>query len=205
MPVRYSENRIIASEILDPTQGLISAASPAWFAVFTQPKHEKKVVSYLESRDIESFLPTCRLKHVWKNRQTRLLDVPLFPSYLFVKLEHRQRGNVLGVPGVLSIVGNSHPAGTVPERYIDALREGVAQNRILPHEQPAIGERVLIVSGPFAGFEGVVAYFRSEFRVVVTIQTIQKSVSVRVSCNEIQPVLRGEDRAITEYARLQAR
>ena len=155
------------------------------------------------ARDIEAFLPTYRTRHVWKNRQTVTLDLPLFPSYLFVKLQPRQRGTVLGVPGLLSIVGGSHSASTIAEKYIAALREGTAENRILPHSQPAIGDRVRIVSGWFAGFEGILAHIRSEFRVVLALESIQKSISLEVSREEIEPVSRRGDRAISDFARTQ--
>jgi transcription antitermination factor NusG len=180
-----------------------SPAGAAWFAVFTQPRHEKKVAGHLASREVEAFLPTYRERHVWRNRQTVTLDLPLFPSYLFVKLQQRQRGVVLGVPGLLSIVGTSRSAVTIPENYIAALRMGAAQNRILPHTQPVVGDRVRIVSGWFAGFEGILAHIRSEFRVVLTIESIQKSISVEVPREEIEPVTRRADRSIADFARTQ--
>lgn len=199
-----TEIRTLGPDRIEPARDVDVSAPPGWFAVFTQPRHEKKVVGHLELRDIEAFLPTYRSRHVWKNRQTVTLDLPLFPSYLFVKLRQRQRGAVLGVPGVLGIVGNSHSVSTISEKYVAALRDGIAQNRILPHAQPAVGDRVRIVSGSFAGFEGVLANIRSEFRVVLTIESIQRSVSVEVSRNDVEPVLAKEVRAIADFAHTQA-
>lgn len=194
---------LLPRESSDSAQGTIESAGSAWFAIFTQPRHEKKVAGHLGFREIEAFLPTYRSRRLWKNRQVKTLDVPLFPSYVFVKLHQRQRGAVLGVPGVLSIVGSSHFASTIPERYITALRHGTLEHRILPHTDPTIGDRVRILSGCFAGFEGILAHLRSEFRVVLTIESIQKSISLEVGRNEIEPILRRPEQALADFARTQ--
>ncbi|MFY9853650.1 MAG: UpxY family transcription antiterminator, partial [Terracidiphilus sp.] len=83
-----------------------SACDRNWHAVFTVPQHEKSVVKHLDLREVESFLPVYETVRVWKNRQRMKLILPLFPTYLFVHINFRERAKVLQSPGVLQIVGN---------------------------------------------------------------------------------------------------
>jgi transcription antitermination factor NusG len=162
---------------------------PPWFAIFTHPRYEKKVAEHLQARSIENFLPTYQSKRIWKNRQTVTLDVPLFPSYLFARIRPRDRGCALGVPGVLGIVGGPCCSAAVPDQYIDTLRTGLALRRIFPHPEPEIGERVRIVAGPLAGVEGILTFFKSVRRVVLSIELIRQWVSIEVSRDEIEPTI----------------
>jgi transcription antitermination factor NusG len=162
--------------------------SSPWFAIFTQPKHEKRVVQHFYSRRVDAFLPTYSSKRTWSNRQTVTLEVPLFPGYLFARISRLQRASVLGAPGVACIVGTPGSWGAVPEEYIETLRTGLALHRILPHPMTEVGDRVRIVAGPMAGIEGILAHVRSEFRVVLSIATIHQSVSIEVSRDEIEPL-----------------
>lgn len=146
------------------------------------------MAAYLEGRIVETFLPTYSAKRFWKNRQKVILDLALFPNYLFVRILPQQRGSVLGVPGVVGIVGTPHHASIVPDHYIVALRTGLALGRIGPHPTTEIGDRVRIIDGPLAGIEGVLAHIRSEFRVVISIAMIRQCISIEVSRDEIAPV-----------------
>lgn len=159
-----------------------------WLAIFTRPKHEKRVAQHFCSRGVDAFLPTYSSKRTWSNRQTVTLEVPLFPNYLFARVSRLQRSSVLGSPGVLGIIGAPGNWGAVPEQYIETLRTGLTLHRILPHPRTEVGDRVRIVAGPMAGIEGILAHIRSEFRVVLSIEMIHQSVSIEVSRDEIEPV-----------------
>jgi hypothetical protein len=88
-------------------QGLAAAqeSSANWFAAYTNSHHEKRVASHFGERQIESFLPLYATLHRWKNRCEVDLDLPLFPNYVFVHIDPRDRVRMLEVPGVLSLVG----------------------------------------------------------------------------------------------------
>ena len=80
-------------------QGLQALASERnWYAVFTLPQNEKSAAKHLDIRDIETFLPTYETVRVWKNRQRVKTILPLFPTYLFVRINRWERVKVLGVP-----------------------------------------------------------------------------------------------------------
>jgi transcription antitermination factor NusG len=93
-----------------------------WYALWTTPRHEKRVVQHLRERDVEAFLPVYQAERVWKKRPMTVIDLPLFPSYVFVRIGRSARGMVLGTPGVHSIVGNGREHVPLSDAEIAILR-----------------------------------------------------------------------------------
>jgi transcription antitermination factor NusG len=159
-----------------------------WFAVFTTPRHEKRVEEHCHIRGIESFLPLYPSRRQWKDGSKKTLQLPLFPSYIFVRIGCGERIPVLEVPGVISIVGGSQPSLALSNVYIDALRAGVHQGRIEPHPYLTVGMMVRINSGPMAGAEGILLRTKNNCRVVLTLEMIMRSITVEVEMGDIAPV-----------------
>ena len=161
--------------------------SPRWFAAYTNSHHEKRVALHLAERQVESFLPLYATLHHWRNRCKMSLELPLFPNYVFVRLDPRERVRVLEVPGVLSLVGFGGILAPLPEFEIEALRAGLQQRRIEPHPYLVIGERVRIKAGPMSGMEGVLVRKKNNFRVVLSLDLILQSVAVEVDAGDLEP------------------
>lgn len=157
-----------------------------WYAIFTQPRHEKKVAQHLHCREVESYLPTLTSVRAWRNRQRKKLELPLFPGYLYARVSPNQRSRILGTPGVVTIVEGAMRWGAVPDQYIELLRKGLELGRVQRELLPVVGDRVRIKCGPFAGLEGVLSHVKSQFRVVVTIESIRQSISLEVGHEEIE-------------------
>jgi transcription antitermination factor NusG len=171
-----------------------------WFAVFTTPRHEKRVEEHLRIREIESFLPLCRTRRQWKDGSKGILYLPLFSSYVFVKIGRTERVPVLSVPGVISIVGGGRDSSSVDEAYIHFLREGLQQGTIEPHPYLASGTRVRIRSGVMVGMEGILLRQKNDFRVVLTLEMIMKSVKVEVEMDNIEPISQPNHAHISQFA-----
>jgi len=118
-----------------------------WYAVHTVPQHEKSALKQFQMREIESFLPTYETVRVWKNRQRIKLILPLFPTYLFVRISLGERVKVLQSPGVLQIVGNRREIVPLPDSEVEFLRSDFCKQRIEPFRDLVIGETVRIKSG----------------------------------------------------------
>ncbi len=162
---------------------------PKWFAVYTSPRHEKRVGQYLVIREIEHYLPLYNVRRRWKDGSLVTLDLPLFPGYLFVRIDRSERVRVLEVPGVVSMVGGTGrlPA-SLPESDIEALRSGLPLRCARPHPLLTVGHRARIRSGALAGMSGVILRQKSSLRVVLTVDLLQQSVSVEVDESEIEPL-----------------
>lgn len=161
---------------------------PRWFALYTTPRHEKHVSEMLAEREIETFLPLYRTNRQWKKSRPVVLELPLFPTYVFVRIARDKRGAVLGVPGALSIVGSGREPWPLPDPEIEAIRLGSQMRTIEPHPYLTVGERVRIKSGLMTGVEGVVVRRKNDFRVVLTLDAIMRSVAVEVDADDIEPV-----------------
>jgi len=169
-----------------------SADFRAWFAVFTAARHEKRVSQHLAHQGIESFLPLYSEKHRWTNRRNVTVQLPLFPNYVFVRISRRQRGRVLQVPGVFSIVGCGSEPTPVPDFEVESLRSALHLRNFEPHPYVVVGERVRIKAGPLEGMEGVLARKKNNLRVVLTIASIKQSVAVEIDAHDVELVATGE-------------
>jgi transcription antitermination factor NusG len=164
-------------------------SSAQWFAVYTTPRHEKCIGKYFTLKGIEHFLPLYRSAAKWNNGSRVLLELPLFPSYIFVRIRRTACAQVLEVPGVLTIVGRSaYDPVPLPDQEIDALRSGLATRHAEPHPLLKVGQRVCIRSGALSGMEGVLMRRENGLRVVLTLDLILQSVSVTVDETELQPL-----------------
>lgn len=161
--------------------------SANWFAAYTSSHHEKRVASHFAEREIESFLPLYSTRRRWKNRCEMNLELPLFPNYVFVHIDPRERVRVLEVPGVQSLVGFGRTPAPLPHFEIEALRAGLGQRGIEPHPYLVIGERVRIKAGPMTGLEGVLIRKKNNFRVVLALDVIMRSVAVEVDADDLEP------------------
>jgi transcription antitermination factor NusG len=181
---------VVATRGEQEVRGLASAQefSANWYAAYTYSHHEKRVAWHLAERQIESFLPLYRARHRWKNRCEMNLELPLFPNYVFVHIDPRERVRVLEVPGVQSLVGFGRTLAPLPQFEIEALRSGLGQRNIEPHPYLVIGERVRIKAGPMRGIEGVLVRKKNNFRVVVALDVIMQSVAVEVDADDLEPV-----------------
>jgi len=165
----------------------IAGKVPRWYAVFTMARHEKQIAWHLAQREIESFLPLYKTKHRWKNRCTVDLELPLFPNYVFVRIDPQERVRVLRVPSVVSIVSAGREPLPVPDHYISGLRDGLLTNGIAPHPGLEGGDRVRITAGAMADMVGVLDRHKNGFRVVLKLEMIGRSVAVEVDLADIEP------------------
>jgi len=164
-------------------------ANPHWYALYTSANHEKSVAAELGRRNVENFLAQYTSVRRWKDRRVSL-ELPLFPSYVFVRLALRDRLCVLRVPGVARLVGFGGLPAALPEEQVEALRAGLAGHlHVEPHPYLAVGHRVRIVRGPLCGAEGSLVRKKGKevFRVVLSLELILRSVVVEVDAADVVP------------------
>lgn len=167
----------------------ISFLEPQWFAAYTCANHEKRVAAELGIREIEHFLPLYSSVRQWKDRRVQL-ELPLFPGYVFVRLALRDRLRVVQVPSVVRLVGFNGFPTALPDTEMEIMRSGLSQSlRAEPHPFLTVGRRVRIMSGPFAGLEGILKRRKSNLRVVVSLELIQRSVAVDVDAADVGAVV----------------
>jgi transcription antitermination factor NusG len=165
----------------------VRAVDRKWYAVFTVPQNEKSVVKHLDLREIEAFLPTYETVRVWKNRQRVRTVLPLFPTYLFVRINSRERVKVLQSPGVLQIVGNGKEAVPLPDSEVELLRCGLSGQQIEPYRELVVGEKVRIKSGMMQGIQGTLVRKTNSIRFVLSLGLINQHAAMEVDPEMLEP------------------
>jgi transcription antitermination factor NusG len=165
-----------------------SPAALHWYAAYTCAQHEKSVARQLEVRSIECFLPLYEKLSRWKDRRMKV-QLPLFAGYVFVHLSSQDKLRALQVPGVARLVGFGGRPAAVPEEEVTRIREFLDQgSRAEPHPYLTVGRRVRLKSGPLAGTEGILLRRKGHFRVVISIELIQRAVAVDVDATDVEAV-----------------
>jgi len=160
-----------------------------WYAAYTCANHEKRVAAELGARDVEHFLPLYSSMRRWKDRRVQL-DLPLFPGYVFVRLALCDRLRVVQIPSIVRLVGFGGFPTALPDTEMEILRSGLSQVlRAEPHPFLSVGRRVCITGGAFAGLEGILKRRKSNLRVVVSLELIQRSVAVDVDAADVRPAV----------------
>jgi transcription antitermination factor NusG len=161
---------------------------PCWYAAYTCANHEKSVAAHLEQRNFEHYLPQYETVHRWKDRRVRL-SLPLFPGYVFVRLALRERLKVLQVPSIVKLVGFGEYPEALKEGEIETLRNGLAGDfHALPHPYLTKGRRVRIKAGPLTGLEGILLRRKGNFRVVISVDLIMRSIAVDIDAADVLPL-----------------
>jgi transcription antitermination factor NusG len=162
-------------------------STSSWFAIRVRPKHERATAINLKRRGFEEYVPLHRVRRRWSDR-VKELDAVLFPGYIFCRFPRQDRLRVLNSPGVESIVGFGKTDIPVDDAEIEAVRTLVASGRPLaPWPFLRIGQNVAIVNGALSGLRGVVLRDQDSWRVVVSIEALDRSIAVEIDRDMINP------------------
>jgi transcription antitermination factor NusG len=167
--------------------------SQKWYAVYTRPRWEKKVHSLLEQKGVESYCPINKVRKKWSDR-IKLVEEPLFKSYVFVKIEEAERTPVRMTDGVVNFVyWNGKPA-VIKEKEIQTIKKFLDEheNVELIKLEVKPNEKVRITSGPLMDKEGKVLEVKNKVARVqieslgyILVASIEKGKLISVQNNRI--------------------
>jgi transcription antitermination factor NusG len=159
-----------------------------WFAIRVKSNYEKPVSTTLRGKGFEEFVPMYRARRQWSDR-IKTVDLPLFPGYLFCRLDLSKRLPLLTTPGFLYVVGKGRTPEPVDENEISAIQRVVSSGLPLaPWPSLAVGQKVRLERGPLRGVEGVVSKIAGEHRIYVNASLLQRSVCVQVDPDWVRTV-----------------
>jgi len=163
---------------------------PNWYVLHLKANHENVAEKYLNGTRIEHFLPRYSVKSRRKDRKHALVNRPLFPGYVFVRLnlQSEQKTRALRSPGAVKLVGfNTSSASVVPDDVVESLKILVKDgSAVKPHPYLDAGRRVNIMDGPFKGASGFLDRRGRKNRLVVTLELLGRSVSVPVEEEDVE-------------------
>jgi transcription antitermination factor NusG len=159
---------------------------PPWYAVYTRHQHEKTVAQILTIKGFETFLPLYQEPRRWQDR-LKLLSLPLFPCYVFVKGGLERRLDVVTTPGIHAFVLSAGQPAAIPTSDIEAIRRSVESGvHVEPHPFLKSGEWVRVKSGSLEGIQGVLVRNKSVFRVVLSVEMLGKAAAVEVDVARVE-------------------
>ena len=162
-----------------PTAG---PAALLWRVFYTRPRTERKIQARLEAAGHEVFLPLRTTLRQWSDRKQRV-EVPLFPSYLFARVDERARLAVLEDEAVVKTVHFGGVLATIPERemaLLKALADVPGQIEAVAREAFPVGAEVYVAKGPLAGVHGRVVGHPRDLYLLVDVPSVQQSIRIHL-------------------------
>jgi transcription antitermination factor NusG len=151
-----------------------------WFAILVRTSREKSACLLLETAGYECFLPISKYMRRWSDRMKEV-EVPLFPGYLFCRMNPHNRLPVLMTPGVVQIVGIGKTPIPVAEEEIAAIqRAGKSGLATMPWPYLQVGHVARIEDGPLQGMTGIVVKIKSGLKLVLSVNLLQRSIGVEI-------------------------
>ena len=167
----------------------ISDGDLQWWVIYTRHQHEKAVADVLSAKGFEVFLPLYDSIRRWKDRQ-KLLSLPLFPCYVFVRGGFDRRLPIISTPGVYMALTRGDRIAVIPDKEIDAIRRTVEGSfRMEPHPFLRCGDRVRVIAGSLEGVEGILIRKKNQFRLVLSVDMLEKSVAVEIDASDVESIV----------------
>ena len=128
-----------------------------WLAVYTRPRWEKKVNQLLAEKGVESYCPLNKVRRKWSDR-VKVVEEPLFKSYVFVRVNDEDRSDVRMTPGVINFVYWEGKPAVIKEKEISAIKRFLDEyeNVEVQTVEIKVNQRVKITTGPLMDQEGKV-------------------------------------------------
>lgn len=161
---------------------------PAWYALHTRSRHEKKISEKLTSKGVAHYLPLNTVYRRWSDRYKQVTE-PLFSCYVFVNIKLRDRLLVLQTEGAVNLVLHNGKPARIPEMQIQAIQRILQEQKTIePADYFTPGQKVRVVRGPFEGIEGILESKRNNHRLVLAIEGIRQAVSVEIDPRELEVI-----------------
>ena len=157
-----------------------------WVALYTRPRHEKRVVEEVLKKGIEAYLPLVPVLRLWSDRK-KWVDEPLFRGYVFVQGDPLERYRSVQTSGVVRIVRFQGKPAIVRDEEIDRikriLRDGIEVEACDPF---SIGDWVVVKQGPLTGIEGRLIEMQGANRLIVNVPSINQALRFSVERTDVR-------------------
>ena len=164
----------------------------SWFAVYTKPRQENTARENLERQGFRCFLPMAVNPYQRRSAGKPRIE-PLFPRYLFLNASAKVQslGPVRSTRGVANLVRFGMKLVEVPGRIIDLIEQRCDPETGLVQLDPvpvAVGDRVKVFDGPFAGIEGIFRERKGRNRALLLISMLGTESTVEVDSLLLQKI-----------------
>lgn len=160
-----------------------------WLALYTRPRYEKKVEKMLRERQVDCYLPLIKTLRQWSDRK-KMVEIPLFASYIFVFVDEHDYNEVFRIPGVVKYVSFEGVAVEIPEKQIENIR-WVLSTDVKAEPLDAViapGSIIEIVKGPLNGLKAEMVTYNNKNIIVVRVDQLNKSFMITIPAGHVKMV-----------------
>lgn len=162
--------------------------SKSWFAIYTKPRWEKKVNAKLVQKGVESWCPVQKQQRQWSDRK-KIIEDPLFKSYVFVHIKDDEKTKVLNTEGVIQFVYYLKKPAVIRDEEINLIKtyllEKDAQITVQSLRQFEEKDLVVISKGVFMDAEGTVIK-GGKRKVYVRLESLDQLMTVEFPADHLQ-------------------
>ena len=130
-----------------------------WYALYTKPRWEKKIDASLIKKNIESWCPLQKIEKQWTDRK-KIIEEPLFKSYIFVHIDLTEKVRVLQTDGILNFVHYLGKPAIIRDEEINLIKHYLLEKDVkislISKEGYEASTRIRVNPGVFMGKEGTV-------------------------------------------------
>lgn len=169
-------------------EGCVVGLSQAqWRVVRTRSRQEKRVAEHLVALGAEHYLPTARVRRDY-GRSSRTVELPLFPTYLFIRCERARLSDLLPTGRVSQVIDAPNQDRLVEE--LDQIRRAIEAgvDGFDPYPYLTEGRRVRVRCGAMRGVEGIVDDRRGVSRLVLNVETLGQATSLEIDADLLEPL-----------------
>jgi len=158
-----------------------------WYALYTKPRFEKKVVAVLDKAGFNVYTPMVQTIRQWSDRKKKVI-IPLIPSYVFVKIEVSKLNTLLQFNGVVGILKYLKKPAIVQDYEINNLKiicESPDLIEKTERDSFKKSEPLQITGGPFTGLYGEFVQHQGKHKVLLQVASLGLIVTVQVPLNYV--------------------
>jgi transcription antitermination factor NusG len=170
-----------------------------WYAVHTRHQHERFVARTLANKGFEVFLPLYAEVRQWRDR-TKVVELPLFSCYVFLRGDLDRRLAILTTPGVHAMVSTAGKLAGIPEEEIQTVRSVVESRvKVEPHPFLKCGDLVRVKTGALRGLEGFLVRKKGQTRLIISVNLLERSVAAEVDASIVERVATPQGRTTAQF------
>lgn len=192
MYIAHYRKRIVSGAVMGPRSIQEINVIPRWYALSTKSRHEFVARDGLEAKGYHTFLPARTVVKQWSDRKKKVTE-PLFKGYIFVHMPYQKRIQALETPGIVKLVMFNGRPGTLHEYEIDTIKRLLEVSNVHGLWVEALdgmreGDLVEVIKGPLMGLRGNFTSIKNSNRLIISIDSIGKSLAVEVPVEYVQKV-----------------
>ena len=152
-----------------------SALNSKWHVIYIRPGFERKVAARLMDQNIDFFLPTRVEIRQWHDRKKKI-EVPVFPGYVFVKVDQNQMVKIYNIAGFIRFLMTGNEIDILSDQEVDAMQRLFRSEYQIAEFENYEGVPVRVIDGPLIGLEGYLEGIEENGGVVVCVEILNKNV-----------------------------